>query len=626
MEQTAPTDELYPIAVLMDELKHDDATLRLNAIQKLSTIALALGPERTRLELIPFLEETLDDEDEVLSVVADELGGFVPYVGGNEYASVLLPPLEAFAGVEENLVREKAVESLNKICGQMTSSQVEEYFLPLINNLTNADWFTSKVSVTGLYATVYGKVGDEAKRGLRKMFRELVYDDAPMVRRAAATHLIGLVTQVDKDTVIAEIVELFSFLSEDDQDSVRLLTVDVLIAIAGVLGPESVREQLLEQLKKLLEDKSWRVRYMAADRFENLAMSVADGDEEVLNGVFVPAMVHLLKDGEAEVRTVIAKQIPGFCSTIDRDFVLNEILPCIDDLVNDQSQHVRAALATKISGLAPILGKETTINYLLPMFLQMLKDEFPDVRLNIICKLEQVNTVIGIELLSQSLLPAITQLAQDKQWRVRLAIIEYIPLLASQLGVEFFDTQLRDLCMAWLRDSVYSIRDAATENLKNLAKVFGVEWTKATIIPKVIEAYETPNYLYRMTSCVAATTLASVVTFDVVKDDLLPFINEMASDAIPNVRFTAVRSLESIADLLREKAVKESAGADLEMDTGTPAAEEEEANNCAAASRTEEAEAIVRDAILPRLYTLKMDEDEDVRYFALRSLQALEKA
>lgn len=49
-------DELYPIAVLIDELKHDDVLLRLNAIHRLSTIALALGPERTRDELIPFLD------------------------------------------------------------------------------------------------------------------------------------------------------------------------------------------------------------------------------------------------------------------------------------------------------------------------------------------------------------------------------------------------------------------------------------------------------------------------------------------------------------------------------------------------------------------------------------------
>lgn len=69
------TDEsLYPIAVLIDELKNEDVQLRLNSIKKLSTIALALGVERTRSELIPFLTETIYDEDEVLLALAEQLG------------------------------------------------------------------------------------------------------------------------------------------------------------------------------------------------------------------------------------------------------------------------------------------------------------------------------------------------------------------------------------------------------------------------------------------------------------------------------------------------------------------------------------------------------------------------
>jgi hypothetical protein len=53
-----PEVELYPIAILIDELRHDDVSLRLNAIKRLNTIALALGPQRARDELIPFLDGT----------------------------------------------------------------------------------------------------------------------------------------------------------------------------------------------------------------------------------------------------------------------------------------------------------------------------------------------------------------------------------------------------------------------------------------------------------------------------------------------------------------------------------------------------------------------------------------
>lgn len=49
-------DDLYPIAVLIDELKNEDVQARLNSISRITTIALALGPERTRTELMTFLQ------------------------------------------------------------------------------------------------------------------------------------------------------------------------------------------------------------------------------------------------------------------------------------------------------------------------------------------------------------------------------------------------------------------------------------------------------------------------------------------------------------------------------------------------------------------------------------------
>ena len=125
-------EPLYPIAILIDELKHDDIQLRLNSIRRLSTIARALGEERTRKELIPFLSENNDDDDEVLLAMAEELGVFIPYVGGVEHAHVLLPPLETLCSVEETCVREKAVESLCRIGTQMRESDLVDWFVPLV--------------------------------------------------------------------------------------------------------------------------------------------------------------------------------------------------------------------------------------------------------------------------------------------------------------------------------------------------------------------------------------------------------------------------------------------------------------------------------------------------------------
>jgi serine/threonine-protein phosphatase 2A regulatory subunit A len=586
MDPGYPAEDIAPIAILMDELRSEDVQLRLNAIHSIPTIALALGPDRAREELIPFLQDSVDDEDEVLLALAEELGrNFEEYIGGPEYAHTLLGPLENLSAVEETLVRDKAAESIAKVSAVLSQKQIEEYYIPVLRRLSSGEWFTSRASSAALYPPVYSKVSPGIQDELRKGFATLGSDDTPMVRRAAARWLGALVKNLSKQQVLSDGLPIYRRLQSDDQDSVRLLTVEDLITIAQQMSPAEVKEQLLKQIRHSIADKSWRVRYMAAQHFNELAEAVG---VELVREELIGQYVQLLKDNEAEVRTAAAGQIPGFSKLLDKEVILARIVPCVRDLSQDSSQHVRAALANQLSGLAPLLGKDSTTEHLLPLFLHLLKDEFPEVRLNIISKLETVNGVIGIELLSESLLPAIVELAEDKSWRVRQAIIEYIPLLANQLGKPFFDEQLGNLCMSWLGDTVFSIREAATINLKKLTEVFGVEWSKSAIVPKVMGMGQHPNYLYRMTTVQAITVIAPSLNLDIIRSDILEPLLALAIDAIPNIRFNVAKALEVLATTY---------------------------------SKAPEGLQLVQSKIVPVLEKMKNDPDADVRYFATRALQ-----
>lgn len=110
---------------------------------------------------------------------------------------------------------------------------------------------------------------------MRQDFAQLVHDDTPMVRRQSAINLAKFLRVMPPNVVIDEMIPLFQHLASDDQDSVRLLTVEVLIAIAEVVPKEqqSSHGVLLTALRNLFEDKSWRVRYMVADKFEKVGLS-----------------------------------------------------------------------------------------------------------------------------------------------------------------------------------------------------------------------------------------------------------------------------------------------------------------------------------------------------------------
>uniref|UniRef100_A0A336M5T6 Protein phosphatase PP2A regulatory subunit A n=1 Tax=Culicoides sonorensis TaxID=179676 RepID=A0A336M5T6_CULSO len=549
-------DSLYPIAVLIDELKNEDIQLRLNSIKKLSTIALALGEERTRTELIPFLTESIYDEDEVLLALAEQLGNFTSLVGGPEFAMYLIPPLESLANIEETVVRDKAVESLRTVASQHSAADLEMHVVPMLARLVHGDWFTSRTSACGLFSVCYPRVSAEVKADLRSNFRQLCQDDTPMVRRAAAGKLGEFAKVVEVEYLKSDLIPMFVQLAQDDQDSVRLLAVEACVSIAQLLQQDDVEHLVMPTLRQCAGDSSWRVRYMVAEKFTDLQKAVGP---EITKTDLVPAFQFLLKDSEAEVRTSAATKVKEFCANLDKasqeQIIMTHILPCVKELVSDPNQHVKSALASVIMGLSPILGRQNTIEHLLPLFLIQLKDEWPEVRLNIISTLDCINDVIGIQQLSQSLLPAIVELAEDSKWRVRLAIIEYMPLLAGQLGQEFFNQKLRDLCFNWLNDHVYAIREAATLNMKKIVQTFGTTWAETNIIPQILVMYKNNNYLHRMTCLFCINALADVCGADQIKRLFLPTIKVLSTDPVANVRFNVAKTLQKLSPFLDQATI-----------------------------------------------------------------------
>jgi serine/threonine-protein phosphatase 2A regulatory subunit A len=598
-------EELYPIALLMDELRHDDVASRVQAMKRLDTIAIALGPERSRDELIPFLEDVIpEDEDEVIAIAAEELGNFIPYIGGSNFATLLIPVLEKISACEEPIVREKAINSLNNIANSLSLDQITNNFIPLINRLAKERWFSLHIAATGLFKSILIKINDQQRLSLLKLFQDLIHDDSPMVRKSSAKELPILIDLLNSninlinDDVWNLITNMYESLVNDNQDSVKFLSVDVLISILKYLkisNKDNQIDDLFNSLITLINDPSWRVRYMVAERFDQLSINF---NNENFTLKLVPNIISLMKDNEAEVRKAISKQLPTFSKLVnnyDNSIVLKEIVPIVNQLSMDESENVRSSLASEITGLAPILGKDLTIQYLLPIFVEMLKDEFSDVRLNIISNLQIVNEVIGIQLLSESLMPAITALAHDKLWRVRLAIIEQIPLLAEQLGISFFDKTLGELCLDWLWDPVFSIREAAVINLKKLTKFFGENWCKEEIINIILDKKENSkdfnNFICRITCLFTFDNLIEVVSPETVKDYLYPFIKELINDKVPNIRFNSAKSLLNVSNSL--------------------------ANDY---------KDIIIDEIKPLLEKLiQEDEDEDVRYFANDSLIKIEE-
>lgn len=125
--------------------------VQLKIIKHLTLVAIKLGPEATRNDLLPQLKDNLDVHDEYLLNLAEQLGNFVPLVGGIDYCMPVLEILLKLCYMDEPIVRNQTIVSLQKIIEQMNTEQVETMILPNVKILSDESWFTSKCSASSLY-------------------------------------------------------------------------------------------------------------------------------------------------------------------------------------------------------------------------------------------------------------------------------------------------------------------------------------------------------------------------------------------------------------------------------------------------------------------------------------------
>ena len=76
--------------------------------------------------------------------------------------------------------------------------------------------------------------------------------------------------------------------------------------MASLLSEDARKELIRPVLANLIDDKSWRVRYMVAEKLTDIQSAIG---EDMSLSELVPAYVNLLKDPEGEVRCAAAQRL-----------------------------------------------------------------------------------------------------------------------------------------------------------------------------------------------------------------------------------------------------------------------------------------------------------------------------
>lgn len=546
MSSQAGDDPIGPEAILelfTKDIKTNSIQERIFTAGNVWLVAAALGPERTRNDLIPFLCQDNHLEGEIQAIIAEQLGDFVKYVGGPNFAQTLLQPLKLLCDNEESFVRDKAAASIAAVCLEIPQPQCDQIVTNLLLGFFQAQFVTSRISACTLMPSLYDSVSDQNKAKLRRAFVTCTKDEAPIVRRAAM-HAIPKLCQVLKTTVILSEI-LRQGLAErlnDDDESIRVMIPECLPAVAAKIANAERHSMLVPLAKGLVKDSSWWVR---ANMAKILPVLVPYFAADLIGSDIGAIVLFLLRDPDPEVKTAACDCCRQIVDVLVKEtaYFNDTVLPEIISLSSDRFKQVREEVASDILVFARISGEVVAKERIYPILANLIEDKERDVVIAALKSIKSNFSAIDSYAVTQVVLERLIEIATKEDFRVKIEIIRALCLFLPYVTTEALFVQIIPLIGDWLQDSVFKVREEICQTLPNVISVVKNDNFRDEIIGLLMRLNYSPTYSIRQASLFAVWYICDVLPPEIISEKILPSVLLIASDPVPNVRILAAKTL-----------------------------------------------------------------------------------
>ena len=511
------TEKIEEIIKYISDIRDGDRVSRHVALKKLCVIAKALGPDRTRKELIPYTMEVTNHTPKDLRTIAKRFGNFVDLIGGYQHSSILLEALRQLCENEDALIREPATHSVI-IIGKNIPTKEYQPITQFAKDACEDPWYPMKCTGAEMCCALYDKFPDAVIAEINQELTALSLDQTVLVRRSLAKSLPLLIMSGKKAAQLATKLVL-----ELAGDSSAAVSIELPKSIA--LIAQNAPEAALQASDKIYKSGIWQAKSVLISELHNIFKGKPP--KPFLKNVVNTAAT----DQVNVVRASIARQIPFIYESDCLSF--DDFQQFVNSLISDSESCVRLAVATAL-GKLPHTKKgnfdDTTI-------ITLLNDEELDVRM------EALSSVASSGKAISSASKNFTELIKFSNWRIKRNVADLLPKIAAIFDEKRFNSEIVPIIKSLLSDEASDARSKASTVLVDLVKRYGQKWEKAILHPIIKELFNSPDYQLRKT---AIESVAAIASWDQFKD----ILNKIVGDPCPNVRLVLARNLPGTSPLL----------------------------------------------------------------------------
>ena len=525
---------------LLEDLQSQDTKVKINAIRNLRGISLALGCDATKKELLPYLKNCVnnEEEDEVLIELAKILSNFLDCIGGKQSIKDLLGLFEVILSIDEPTIRKEAINSLKETIQQIGNIKyIEKDLMDIINKFYTVDDVNQKLSALNLIMLVYKNLNDNNKKIVLDYLDNFAVNDNISIKK----ELLNEITKITLFVSIDYIKKFINTMLKDKNDTVKMDLLNVIISIKDHKDLLSMMDYIYELIPKLSEDQNWRVRLTIINNLPEILKfpNINYQFKQTAINIFIK----LIEDGEAEIRNACCLKLEEIANLLKKEMNFENILKSLGKLEKDQKNFVKSSLSENIFKICPLIEKQQINDYIFPIFSTLINDENLDIRINLINNISQLSKIIETNTILEKIIPSIIEISGNNSWRVRNKIINIIPVLATTLfNQQTFMKDILPICLNYLTDHVFAIREAGCKLITNIYKNVNNLELENKLVEKLNEMSNSSNYLIRNTCGIFIKYFIEKINdqiyFELFEKKLIQIVFKLTVDKISNVRIT----------------------------------------------------------------------------------------
>ena len=540
-------DQITSIS-LLEDLQSQDNKTKINAIHNLTNISLALGCEATRKELLPYLKNCInnEEEDEILIELAKILSNFLTCIGGIKYINELLNIFEVILSIDEPGIRKEAINSLKNILNQIGNiKDIEKELMNLINKFYSSDDVNQKLSALNIIILVYQNLEESNKKIVINFLENFSNSNNLSIRKELISELIKITKYLNID-IIKKFIET---LIKDENENIKIDIINLIISLKDHKDLLQIIDYIYDLIQKLSEDLNFKVRLSLINNFPEILQfpKITYNFKQLVLNIYIK----FLEDNEDQIRNACCLNLEEITKLLINEINFNKLLQNLNKLTKDQKTFVRNSLAENIFKICPLLNKKQLNEIIFPMFNDLINDENFDIRINL------VNNVINLSknsdlnnisnFITDKIIPSIIEISQNKSWRIRHKIINIIPNFVNQKN---FMKDIFPICLNYLTDHVFDIRNEGSKLLCNIYKDMNNSEFENKLIEKLNSMSNLTNYLIRNTCVIFIKYFIEKINekiyFDFFQKKLIFLVYKLSDDKISNVRMNCAFILNKV--------------------------------------------------------------------------------